>query len=339
MNVKFPKALKPGDTIGVCAPSSGVTGKQLPRLDQAIANVEALGYRVLETPSVRSCVKCVGGDAETRAAELMALYENPTVAAIIPPWGGEFLMDMLPFLDFERLSSLPPKWICGFSDITTLLFPVTLCCDVATLHGSNLMNMGYARIHDSDLAAFESMSVSAITQKSAPDWGTYSGDDLEKEIYSLSNKSSWKSLYGQDAHSFEGRVISGCMDTLCCLLGTRFAPVERFLERYKGDGFIWALESCEMNAADIYRTLWQMRTCGWFAHCNGILFGRPGGYSDARDFTLTDALEQSFAALHVPVIYDVDVGHIPPQMQIVNGAYGTVDYREGQATVTQEFRP
>ncbi|NLO47873.1 MAG: hypothetical protein GX111_06085 [Clostridiales bacterium] len=32
----------------------------------------------------------------------MSLYENPDVTAILPPWGDEFLMDMLPLLDFEK---------------------------------------------------------------------------------------------------------------------------------------------------------------------------------------------------------------------------------------------
>jgi len=39
----------------------------------------------------------------------------------------------------------------------------------------------------------------------------------------------------------------------------------------------------------------------------------------------------------VPVLYDADIGHIPPQMQIVNGAIGRVDFVDGTATVTQKF--
>jgi muramoyltetrapeptide carboxypeptidase LdcA involved in peptidoglycan recycling len=128
------------------------------------------------------------------------------------------------------------------------------------------------------------------------------------------------------------------MDTLCKLLGTRFAQVEAFLRKYKQHGFIWTLESCEMAAPDIYRTLWQMRECGWFTYCSGIIVGRPDGYEDKRGFSLRDALQQGLGGLNVPVIYDADIGHIPPQLQSVNGALGKVEYSSGKAVVRQEAR-
>lgn len=337
--MKFPKLLQKGDTIGICAPSTGAPGEALSlRLDNAIRNVKALGYHVVETESVRKTVKCVSANSEVRAKEFMELYENPTVSAIMPPWGGEFLMDMLPHLDFDKLKKLPPKWICGYSDITTLSFALTVCSDIATVHGSNLLNMGFSDIHESDLRAFDVMSNEKTEQKSWESYGGYtSWDDFSKEVYNLDKPSEWKSLNNSDKVSFHGIMIGGCMDVLCKLLGTRFAPVNDFLEKYKNYGFIWTLESCEMAAPDIYRTLWQMCECGWFKYCNGIILGRPDGYRDKRDFTLIDAYEQSIGKLNVPVIYNADIGHIPPQMQIVNGALGTVIYGCEKAVVTQEY--
>jgi len=338
--MKYPKLLQKGDIIGICAPSSGVSGDVMSkRLDNAVSNIKALGYNVVETASVRSDVKCVSTDSATRAAEFMSLYENPDVAVILPPWGGEFLMDILPLLDFEKLASLPAKWVCGYSDVTTLTFPLTLISDIATIHGSNLMNMGFSRIHDADLRAFIVMSNLTTEQKSWDTWGGYtSWDDLTQEIYKLDKPSSWKSLQEDANISFAGRMIGGCMDTLCKLLGTRFAPIDTFLEKYKYDGFIWTLESCEMTAPDIYRTFWQMRESGWFKYCNGMIIGRPDRYRDKLDFTLIDALKQGLGSLDVPVIYDADIGHIPPQMQIVNGSIGKVEFVDGKATVWQTLK-
>jgi len=336
--MKYPKLLQKGDTIGICAPSSGMSEEKLfVRLDNAIRNIKALSYEVIETASVRCDDKCVSASSEIRAVEFMSLYENPNVAAILPPWGGEFLMDMLPYLDFYKLASLPAKWLCGYSDISTLTFTLTLNSDIATIHGSNLMNMGYARIHDADMRAFDVMSSRTTEQKSWDTWGGFlSWDDFTAEVYNLDKPSSWKSLKGEERVSFEGMMIGGCMDTLSKLLGTRFAPVESFLNKYKQHGFIWAVESCEMEASDIYRTFWQMRECGWFKNCNGILFGRPDGYKDKRNFTLIDALKQGLGNLSVPIIYDADIGHIPPQIQIVNGAIGKVEFTDGKAVVMQE---
>jgi muramoyltetrapeptide carboxypeptidase LdcA involved in peptidoglycan recycling len=40
--------------------------------------------------------------------------------------------------------------------------------------------------------------------------------------------------------------------------------------------------------------------------------------------------------LNIPIIYDVDIGHIPPQIQIVNGALGKVEFADGKAVIMQE---
>jgi len=336
--MRYPQCLRKGDTIGICAPSSGVPETLYPRLDNARKNLEALGYRLVETPSVRKNAKCVSADAATRAEEFMSLYEDPRVRAILPPWGGEFLMDMLPFLDFGRIRSLPPKWICGYSDMTTMTFALTLLCDMATIHGANLMNLGFRNIHEMDRKAFELMTGSEIVQQSGGFYGGFTDySDISAEPYKLDQKSEWKAMDGKREHIFSGRLIGGCLPVLCKLLGTRFAPVNAFLEKYRDDGFVWTVESTEMCSADIYRTLWQMRQCGWFEHCRGVVFGRLHRYEQRHDFTLEDALKMSFSDLDFPVLYDADIGHVPPQLQIVNGACGTVRFDSGRAELIHRF--
>lgn len=337
--MNYPQLLKPGDTIGITAPSSGVPQSLSQRLDQAIKNITALGYHVLETESVRSTHKAVSTTPKKRAQELVSLLENPQVKAIIPPWGGEFLMEILPLLDVDRLKTLEPKWICGYSDISTLTFALTLTQDVATIHGSNSMNMGYQTIHLTDLNAFKVMSHKQTTQTSASYYGTFTSfADISQAAYNLSQKSTWKSLAQNPREEFSGRLIGGCMDTLSKLIGTPYAPVAQFIAKYQADGFIWTLESCEMSASDIYRTLWQMRQAGWFKQINALIYGRAAGYSDTEGFTLQDALHNIFADLNIPVIYDADIGHIPPQIQIVNGAYAHVVVEDGKAVIQQELR-
>ena len=92
-----------------------------------------------------------------------------------------------------------------------------------------------------------------------------------------------------------------------------------------------------MNAADIYRHLWQMKQCGWFEHATGILIGRPAGYSTTENFELTDALSATLGDLGIPVLYDVDIGHVPPQLTLINGAHATITYQDGQGKVVMTF--
>lgn len=81
-----------------------------------------------------------------------------------------------------------------------------------------------------------------------------------------------------------------------------------------------------------------MREASWFKHCTGIIIGRPDGYKDERDFTFIDALKQGLGSLGVPILYDADIGHIPPQIQIVNGSIGEVEFSDGKATIWQGFK-
>lgn len=335
--MRYPKLLEKGDTIGVCAPSSGVAPYLHKVLEHAIDNVTKLGYEVMVTESVRNDKKMVSADAKTRAKEFMELYKNKKVKAIIPPYGGEFLMDMLPYLDFEEIAKLDPKWICGYSDITTLLFPFTLICDIATLHGSNFMNMGFKSIYPFDLFLYEILSQTKTVQTNSELFGEFNnfGDETE-EIYSLDKKTTIIPLGEFREAKFSGRIIGGCMDVICPLIGTKYAQVTPFLEAYKKDGFIWTLESCDMNSTEIYRAFWQMRQNGWFAYCNGILIGRPAGYSQQQDFSILDAFRLAFEGMNIPILFGCDIGHIPPQIQLMNGAFATVEYEDGGMKITQE---
>jgi muramoyltetrapeptide carboxypeptidase LdcA involved in peptidoglycan recycling len=125
--------------------------------------------------------------------------------------------------------------------------------------------------------------------------------------------------------TMEGRLIGGCMDCLVNLLGTRFDQVKAFQERYAGDGFLWFLESCDLNVMSIRRAIWQMKEAGWFAHVKGFLIGRPLCFGEEM-FGIDHyrAVTDLLAEYQVPVIMDLDIGHYSPMMPIVSGAMAQV---------------
>lgn len=340
--INYPMPLKKGDTIGICAPSAGVTGVFSKKLDFAIKKLENLGYRCIVTPSVKQNQKAVSADSKTRYEEFMSLYENPEVKAIIPPWGGEFLMDMLPYIDMDELKNLPPKWVLGFSDTSTLLFTLGTNLNMATAHGPNCLDFGCESIDKSVLEVLHILSLeekSCFRQESLE---KYQGEWLEVRedrfpSYNLTEKVQWKSLDNKN-HKFNGRLIGGCMDVICKLIGTPFDNIKNYIAQFDSEGMIWYLESCEMNSGDIYRTLWQMKYNGWFGNAKGFLFGRLEGYEDTGDFNFIDAFTQALGDLNVPIIYDVDIGHKPPQLTFINGAYCEVKYANGKGEVLQEMK-
>lgn len=112
--MRYPENLKKGDTIGICAPSAGITDEfKQAQLDCAIKNLKELGYKVIETKSVRTSVNGRSASSCQRAEEFMELMENKDVKLILYATGGDFLMEMLDELDFEKLKKLPPKWTRG----------------------------------------------------------------------------------------------------------------------------------------------------------------------------------------------------------------------------------
>ena len=52
----------------------------------------------------------------------------------------------------------------------------------------------------------------------------------------------------------------------------------------------------------------------------------------------TQALQRELGGLPFPVLVDVDIGHRPPQLMLVNGALGEVDWSVADGgSVTQTF--
>lgn len=142
MTIRYPRPLVPGDRIGVTAPSSGVPADLLPRLRFCVEHLQGQGYDVV----VGECMSgegVVSAPARERAEELTAMLVDPTIAAVVPPWGGELAVEVLPHLDWSGIAASDPTWLVGLSDISTLLLALTTMTGTASLHGQNLLDTPY----------------------------------------------------------------------------------------------------------------------------------------------------------------------------------------------------
>ena len=204
----YPEFIKPGDTIGVTATSAG-NGDELHirKLESAIAQITKKGYKVVETPDVRKNKNGRSAPKEIRAKELMELIENKDVDAIITARGGEFLLEILPFLDFNKIKK-NPKWIQGYSDTTGLSFCVTTICDIATIYGENFGSFGMKPWHDSLKNNIRILEGENSTQQS---FGKYQ-DGWQEEVtglepLKLTKKVKWQNGRGEKEIKLKGRLI------------------------------------------------------------------------------------------------------------------------------------
>lgn len=131
----------------------------------------------------------------------MSYLTDPDIKAVMPPWGGDLAMELLDLIDFDLLSRSKPKWFVGFSDLSTLHFPLTMISGWATLHGPNLMDLGAQKLDATTQAVWEILESNRGTvikqysstafQADENQWGTASDGG-----FNLTQKTQWKRLDG-----------------------------------------------------------------------------------------------------------------------------------------------
>ncbi|MCM2677326.1 S66 family peptidase [Alkalicoccobacillus plakortidis] len=331
--------MKKGATIGVTATSSGVPLELHHIVKEASARLKERGYHLQCGETVWTQVKARSASAEVRAEEFNRMMTDDQVDLIIPPWGGELLIEVLEHLDFESIQS---KWILGYSDVSMLLLAVTLQTGMATAHGTNLVDLR-GEEYDATTAMWEQV----LSTEAGGEVIQYSSEKYQKEwdfenpsphVFHLNETTEWKSSTGQKVE-VEGRLLGGCVDVIHHLVGTPYGDVSTFRRQFvEEEPVLWFFENCEMTTTDLKRALIQMKLAGWFEHCSGILFGRSAANTPVEGYTTEDVYQDLTEELGVPVIYEIDCGHVPPQLTLINGAYAKVETEDGKGKVTQWFK-
>lgn len=349
MAVRLPAPLITGGRIAVTAPSSGVPTALRSRLDSTMQRLREAGYDVVAGASLDGHDGIVSAPAAQRAAELTAMICDPTIAVVVAACGGELAVEVLPHLDFEVLAGAPPPWIVGFSDISTLLLPLTLLTNTATLHADNLID-SLPGVPSAPLAswldAVTSEAKATITQ-AAPNGSRPSGNLpkwWQRRRARTLNCSTHNGppgtrlplkLESEPLH-VAGRLIGGCLDTVSVLAGTRYGDVAAFAAAHAPEGLIIYLETAEHPAVDVARDLWRLRLTGWFDAATAILIGRTTA-PDSPGLTQHQAVTMVVGDLGIPIITDLQFGHVPPQLALINGALAELTADGSHYTLRQHL--
>ncbi|NLL92885.1 MAG: LD-carboxypeptidase [Clostridiales bacterium] len=329
----IPDYIKKGDTIGVTAPSGGVE-KQTDRIRflNAKKKLNELGYEFIFTPNVfQNDSKGRSGSARERAKQFMELIADKKVKYIVSAKGGDYLMEILPYLDFDVIRH-NPKWIQGYSDNTGLVFNIPLLCDIATVYGNNFGDYGMEEWHESVCNNLKIIQGENIIQHNFDFYESMFKDKVTGlEGYENDEKVELK-IYngGKESADFSGRLIGGCLDVVMDMAGTKYALVREFIEKYKSDGIVWYFESFANNSEGIVRNMWKLKEMGWFENTTGIVFGREMFYEKFTETEFDEAAMMVLESLEVPVIFGADIGHKPPQMTMINGAVSRFTYSDGK---------
>lgn len=352
--MRFPKLLKKGDRIGIIAPSFGGFGEPYhTRLKEAVKNLTAEGYEIVCGPNA-FCGEGIGksNTAIKCAQEANDFFVNKGCRALIAAGGGETMCEDLPFMDFDAIAKAEPVWYAGYSDNTNFILPLVTMCDTAAVYSPCASEYGTYPFTEQARQTLELMSGERTTVHNYDKWELEAPEDEEPlaapfltepfcmKMWMPGDDRSFTNLSpeGRSA-SFGGRIIGGCLDCLQVLAGTPYEKVKEFNKRYGDEGIVWFLESCELGPMSIRRAVWQLKEAGWFEHVKGFLIGRPMRYGiEELGLNSYGAYLGVLSEFNVPVLMDLDIGHLAQMMPIVCGSTVKITTENNSFSMEQQLK-
>ena len=271
-----PSALRPGDRIAVVAPASGCSSDEL---DRGEAELRRLGFEPVHSDAVFERSTFSAGSPETRAADFMRWWADPSVAALVALRGGYGSAEILPLLIHLR-PALAPKLFIGYSDTTALLGWLTCACNVTALHGP----MIDARLAKGAEGYDERSFLSAVRGEAG----------VELVPPGLTTLRSGEAI---------GFLFGGTMAMLTASLGTPYAFMP------PGECILF-LEDVNERPYRLSRMLTQLRQAGVLARARALVFGEMRGCDepDGR-VTAADAIREATQDFHGPILFGFPSGH------------------------------
>lgn len=306
------------------APSFGCTTTPYKeRLTQAIITLKEKGHEVIvgENCFLAEGI-CASNTKEKRANEFINAYKSDA-EVIISVGGGELMTEILEYIDFDEIKNLPPKWFIGFSDNTNLTFTLTTLCDIPTIYGPCAGSFHFKRYTHNIKDAYLMLQ----GKTSFKGYSKFIGLQEVTDPLGKPKLTRKKVITPYNYETpFTGTVIGGNLDIMTMLCGTQFDKMKEYNDKHP-EGIIFYFEACDLSPLSIKRALLQLKRAGWFKNVKGFLSGRPLCYNQEM-FGVTDktAVIDTLKDLNVPILLNVDLGHLGPSMPMKNGVSATIKY-------------
>jgi muramoyltetrapeptide carboxypeptidase len=267
-----PPALKPGNTIGVMAPSSYVEKADI---EKSRALLEKKGFKVFVHPQTWERVNQSAGTELQKTLALQGLWQRKDINAIWAAGGGNRALHFLDSINFEAMKK-NPKILIGFSDVTVLLNGIYANTGITTFHGPV-----FKKVH------------------TYPQLGHLL--DLlrgEKASYPL------KGAKILNKGKAQGRLIGGNLSLFQYLPGT-------LPGKFWKDSILF-LEDCDDELSRFDRMFLHLKRAGVFKDISGLVLGdfrlskeagRPYG------FTLEEIIREHTDGLDIPIVMNAPFGH------------------------------
>lgn len=300
------KHITQGSTIGIVSPSSP---SDCNFINEKISTFEDLGFNIRKGKYIYKTNGYLAGTDKERAEDLMNMFINTSVDAIVCFRGGYGGIRMLPYLN-TRIIKNNPKPFCGYSDITVLLNYISNKCDFATFH-SPMINSNFS---------------DSITKDTFINVLTDCNKGFSYDLKKLKNIDIF------NKKDFKGKLVGGNLSIICSTIGT---PYEI---NFKNS--IILIEEINENPYVIDRLLSQMIYSNKFKDCKGIILGH---FTDctlddySKSFTLDDIIAQKLLPLNIPIIKNFPCGHSYPNITLPIGCNLYYDSKNSLLTMVENI--
>ena len=278
-------------TIGMISPSIMLSEAGLQE-DKWLPYLENFGLKVLMSPSALKGVRQYPACAQEKARDIMEMYQNPKVDALMCVHGGAGALRILEYLDYDVIAE-NPKPIIGFSDNTSLQLAVYA-------KTKNPFVTGFSPAYE-----FREGGISPLVDEGFRK--ILAGEKVEAQSGETVNNGV-----------AEGILLGECLSTISDLSGTPYYP--------DLSGSILLIEDeCEVSYK-LGLMLTQLRLNPSFKKVKGIVLGR---FSDCQDHPTQGSVEEVLAdfcaQVKVPMIKNFNFGHFHERFVLPAGVKYRLD--------------
>ncbi len=306
------RPLLEGATIGIIAPGGPPANPAV--INESIHFLETLGFHVKLGLHATDRHGFLAGKDQSRVRDLLAMFKDPSVDAIMALRGGYGSIRLLPLLDFDIIKA-HPKIFIGFSDITALHAAIYKRTKLITFHGPMAVSL---MAPQSEFALRATLEALMGVEESFSLCENYSEQPRTVEII---------------RHGVvRGVLIGGNLSLLVSLIGTPYEPSFR--------GKILFLEDVGEAPYRIDRMLTQLLLSGALDGVKGIALGLFEGCEDRFSTetaeyrqSVSDVVSDRLAPLKVPLVLGLPFGHVEANGTLPYGGTAVLDANEGDLII------
>ena len=284
----IPNKLKNGDEIRIIAPSRSVSIIRQDVYDKALRFLQVKGFVIKFSKNSKELDEANSSSIQSRIEDLHDAFRDSNVKAILIGIGGFNVNQILEYIDYSIIEA-NPKILCGFSDITALINGVYAKTGIITYHGPHFTSFGF----DQGIGSTERFFDLCL---------------MKDEPYFIEPIKLHNRHEVINEGFCEGEILGGNLCTFNLLQGTEYMPNLNnkilFLEddNIMGDYFAYEFD----------RNLQSLIQTSNFSGVKGIVFGRFEENCKMDDNTIRRIISTKRQLRNIPIVYNVDFGHIMP---------------------------